>query len=124
MGWIHHHIGHLTALIHGLVPGRAGLIIGHAAHHDRGWGDRHGTEGGSRDRRTNDRASDCPGRIGPAGIIPAIAIAVTMVIIGPVLPIFLPLLSVALPTFLETIASLPGFGMGVALKLTPAIWSR
>src|SRR5262249_1092673 len=100
LGWIHHHIGHLTPLIHGLVPGRAGLIIGDAAHDHGGRGDRQCTERGSRYRRTNDRASDSPGRIAPTGIIPAIAIAVTMVIIGPVLPTFLPLLCVALPTFL------------------------
>jgi hypothetical protein len=99
LGWIHHHIGHLTPLIHGLVPGRAGLIIGDAAHDHGGRGDRHCTERGSRYRRTNDRTSYSPGRIGPTVIIPSIAIAVTVVIIGPVLPTFLPLLSVALPVF-------------------------
>ena len=87
LGWIHHHIGHLTPLIHGLVPGRTGLIIGDAAHHHGGRGDRHGTERGSRYRRTNDHASDSPGRIGAAVTIPSIT--VTMVIIGPVLPVFL-----------------------------------
>jgi hypothetical protein len=118
LGWIHHHIGHLAPLIHGLVPGRAGLIIGNAAHYYRGRGDRHCTERGSRYRRTNDRASDSPGRIGPTGIIPSIAIAVTMVIIGPVLPTFLPLLSVALPTFLPLLpVALPVFAIGRLVSL-------
>ena len=118
LGWIHNHIGHLTPLIHRLVPGRVGLIIGDAAHDYRGRGDRHGTERGSRDRRTNDRASDRPARIGSTGIIPSIAIAVPMVIIGPVLPIFLPLLSVALPTFLPLLGgALPVFAISCLVRL-------
>jgi hypothetical protein len=112
LGWIHHHIGHLTSLIHGLVPGRAGLIIGDAAHDHRGRGDRHCTERGSRYRRTNDRASDSPGRIGSAGtIIPSIA--VTMVIICPLLPVLLLLLPVALPVLLLLLPiALPVFSIG------------
>ena len=98
LGRIHHHIGHLAPLIHGLVPGRTGLIIGDAAHHHGGRRDCHGTERGSRYRRTNDHASDSPGRIGAAGTIPSIT--VTMVIIGPVLPVFLLLLPVVLPVLL------------------------
>jgi hypothetical protein len=99
LGWIHHHIGHLAPLIHGLVPGRTGLIIGDAAHHHGGRRDCHGTERGSRYRRTNDRASDSP-----AGgtIIPSIA--VTMVIIGPVLPVFLHVLGRTLATLLPLLA--------------------
>ena len=113
LGWIHHHIGHLTPLIHGLVPGRTGLIIGDIVHHHGGRGNRHGTERGSRYRRTNDHASDSPGRIGAAGTIPSIT--ATMVIIGPVLPVFLhvlgrtlaprlPLLGRALAAFLPLLA--------------------
>ena len=112
LGWIHHHIGHLTPLIHRLVPGRTGLIIGGAAHHHGSRGDCHRTERGSRYRRTNDRASDSPGRIGSAGtIIPSIA--VTMVIIGPVLPVLLLLLPVVLPVLLLLLpVALPVFAIG------------
>src|SRR5262249_11474918 len=109
-------------LIHGLVPGRAGLIIGNAAHYYRGRRDRHGTERGSRYRRTNDRTSDRPGRIGPTGIIPSIAIAVTMVIIGPLLPAFLPLLSVALPAFLPLLCgALSVFAIGRLVSLATGL---
>jgi hypothetical protein len=102
LGWIHHHIGHLTPLIYGLVPGRTGLIIGDAAHHHGSRGNRHGTERCSRYRRTNDHASDSPGCIGAAGTIPSIA--VTMVIIGPVLPVFLHVLGRTLAPLLPLLA--------------------
>jgi hypothetical protein len=103
LGWIHNHIGHLTPLIYGLVPGRTGLIIGDAAHHHGGRRDCHCTERGSRYRRTNDHASDSPGRIGSAVmIIPSIT--VTMVIICPVLPVFLHFLGCTLAAFLPLLA--------------------